>query len=159
MNIGQTASSVNFKIKVTQKRQEYTTKIGHEYHLPSTPPPPPVMYLAFHDTKVETLTKTTVLYHLACRSCCGHVGCFVIHTSIFLSSRNNQHHAQICTTALFYILAPTCFGSSLPSSGSFWIRLSYMKIQIDLVVYHTMLVKWPVCRGMSDTSDNARYEH
>jgi hypothetical protein len=23
-----------------------------------------------------------------------------------------------------YMLAPTCFGSSLPSSGSFWIRLS-----------------------------------
>jgi hypothetical protein len=46
---------------------------------------------------------------------------------------------------LLYIPAPTCFGSSLPSSGSFWIRLSYMKIQIGLVVYHIMLVKWPVC--------------
>jgi hypothetical protein len=34
-----------------------------------------------------------------------------------------------------YTLAPTCFGSSLPSSGSFWIRLSYLKIQIDMVVY------------------------
>jgi hypothetical protein len=45
-------------------------------------------------------------------------------------SRNNQHNAQICTTALFYMLAPTCFGSSLPSSGGFWIRLSYFKIQI-----------------------------
>jgi hypothetical protein len=32
-----------------------------------------------------------------------------------------------------YMLAPTCFGSSLPSSGSFWIRLSYVKIQIDMV--------------------------
>jgi hypothetical protein len=49
--------------------------------------------------------------------------------------RNNRHHAQICATALFYILAPICFGSSLPSSGSFWIRLSYMKMRIDLVVY------------------------
>jgi hypothetical protein len=48
---------------------------------------------------------------------------------------NNQHNAQICTTALFYMLAPTCFGSSLPSSGSFWISLSYVKIQIDMVVY------------------------
>jgi hypothetical protein len=37
-----------------------------------------------------------------------------------------------------YMLAPACFGSSLPSSGSFWIRLSYMKIQIDLVVNHIM---------------------
>jgi hypothetical protein len=34
-----------------------------------------------------------------------------------------------------YMLDPTCFGSSLPSSGSFWIRLSYVKIQIDMVVY------------------------
>jgi hypothetical protein len=49
-------------------------------------------------------------------------------------SGNNQHYAQLCTTALFCILAPTCFSSSLPSSGSFWICLSYMKIQIDLVV-------------------------
>jgi hypothetical protein len=60
---------------------------------------------------------------------------------IIRRSRNNQHYAQICTTALFYILAPTCFGSSFPSSGSFWIRLSYMKIQIDSVVYHIVLVK------------------
>jgi hypothetical protein len=50
-------------------------------------------------------------------------------------SRNNQHNAQICTTALFYMLAATCFGSSLPSSGIFWIRLSYVKIQIDMAVY------------------------
>jgi hypothetical protein len=63
-------------------------------------------------------------------------------------SRNNQHNAQICTTVLFYMLAPTCFGGSLPSSGSFWIRLSYAKIHIDTVVYHIMLVKWPVCQSV-----------
>jgi hypothetical protein len=57
---------------------------------------------------------------------------------IIRRSRNNQHYAQICTTALFYTLAPTCFGINLPSSGSFRIRLSYMKIHIDLVVYHIM---------------------
>jgi hypothetical protein len=57
---------------------------------------------------------------------------------IIRRSRNNQRYAQICNTALFYMLAPTCFGSSLPSSGSFCIRLSYMKIQIDLVVNHIM---------------------
>jgi hypothetical protein len=34
-------------------------------------------------------------------------------------SRNNQHYELIVTTPLFYILANTCFGSSLPSSGSF----------------------------------------
>jgi hypothetical protein len=72
--------------------------------------------------------------------------CSVAYLNILLvSSRNNQHYAQIFTTALFYILAATCFGSSLASSGSFWIHLSYKKIQIDLVVYHIMLVKWPVC--------------
>jgi hypothetical protein len=43
-------------------------------------------------------------------------------------SRNNQHYTQICTTALFHMLVPTPFGTSLPSSRSFWIRLSYMKI-------------------------------
>jgi hypothetical protein len=57
---------------------------------------------------------------------------------IIRHSRNNQYNTQICTTALLYILAPTCFGSSLPSSGGFWIRLSYVKIQIDMVVYHIM---------------------
>jgi hypothetical protein len=57
-----------------------------------------------------------------------------------ISRSNDQQYTQICTTALFYIPAPTCFGSSLPTSGCFWIRLSYMKIQIDLVVYHIMLV-------------------
>jgi hypothetical protein len=34
-----------------------------------------------------------------------------------------------------YMLALTYFGSGLPSSGTFWIRLSYVKIQIDMVVY------------------------
>jgi hypothetical protein len=67
---------------------------------------------------------------------------------IIRHSRNSQQYAQICTTALFYILAPTCFGSSLPSLRSFWIRLSYMKIQIDLLVYHIMLVMWHVCRSV-----------
>jgi hypothetical protein len=60
-------------------------------------------------------------------------------SSIIRRSRNNQHYAQICTTALFYRLVPACIGSSLPSSGSFPIRLSCMKIQTDLVVYHIML--------------------
>jgi hypothetical protein len=60
---------------------------------------------------------------------------------IIRSSRNNQHYAQICTTAIFYIVAPTCFGSSLASSGSFWVCPSYMKIQTNLAVYHIMLVK------------------
>jgi hypothetical protein len=41
-----------------------------------------------------------------------------------------------------YMLAPTCFGSSLPSSGSFWIRLSYVKIQVDIDLY------FHVCRSV-----------
>jgi hypothetical protein len=63
---------------------------------------------------------------------------------IIRRSGNNQHNAQICTTALFYILGPTCFGSSLPSSGSFWIRLNC----IDLVVYHIMWLS-DLCVGLS----------
>jgi hypothetical protein len=45
-----------------------------------------------------------------------------------------------------YMLVPTCFGSSLPSSESFWIRLSHVKIQIDMVVYH---IKWLTCVATS----------
>jgi hypothetical protein len=41
------------------------------------------------------------------------VPCIIRH------SRSDQQYALICTTALFYTPAPTCFGSSLPSSGSF----------------------------------------
>jgi hypothetical protein len=61
------------------------------------------------------------------------------------NSRNNQHNAQNLyrTTALFYLLAPTCFGSSLPSSGSFWVRLSYVRIQIDTVVYLKYITALP----------------
>jgi Ca2+/H+ antiporter len=72
--------------------------------------------------------------------------CLMFLLCIIRRSRNNQHYAQIWTTALFYtsILAPTYFGSSLLSSGRFRLRLSYMKIHIDLVVYHIMLVKWPM---------------
>jgi hypothetical protein len=49
-------------------------------------------------------------------------------------SRNNQHYALICTTPLFYLLAPTCFGSSLPSSGSFFDQSELLEIQIDWVL-------------------------
>jgi hypothetical protein len=53
-------------------------------------------------------------------------------------SINNQHYALICTTSLFYILAPTCFDSSLPSSGSFLDPSELLEIQIEWVVYHVM---------------------
>jgi hypothetical protein len=54
------------------------------------------------------------------------------------SSRNNQHYALICTTSLFYILALTCFGSSLPSLGSFLDPSELLEIQIEWMVYHIM---------------------
>jgi hypothetical protein len=37
---------------------------------------------------------------------------------IIRRSGNDQQHALICTTPLFYILSLTYFGSSLPSSGT-----------------------------------------
>jgi hypothetical protein len=54
------------------------------------------------------------------------------------SSRNNQQYALICTTPLFYTLAPIFFSSSLPSSGSFLDPSELLEIQIEWVVYHIM---------------------
>src|SRR5215510_2939430 len=55
---------------------------------------------------------------------------------IIRCSRNDQQYALICTTPLFYTLAPTCFGSSLPSSGSILDPSELLEIQIEWVVYH-----------------------
>jgi hypothetical protein len=49
--------------------------------------------------------------------------------------RKNQQYALICTTPLFYVLAFTCFGSSLPSSGSAIDSSELLEIQIEWVVY------------------------
>jgi hypothetical protein len=49
--------------------------------------------------------------------------------------RKNQQYALICTTPLFYVLAATCFGSSLPSSGSVFDPYELPEIQIEWVVY------------------------
>jgi hypothetical protein len=54
---------------------------------------------------------------------------------IIRRSRNNQHHALGCTTPVFYILAATCFGSSLPSSGVFLGPPELLEIQIEWAVY------------------------
>jgi hypothetical protein len=54
---------------------------------------------------------------------------------IIRCSINDQQYALICTTALFCITAPTCFGSSLPSSGSFSNPYELLEIQIEWVVY------------------------
>jgi hypothetical protein len=50
---------------------------------------------------------------------------------IIRRSRNNEHYALICTSPLFNILAPTCFGSSLPSSGIFLDPSELLEIQIE----------------------------
>jgi hypothetical protein len=66
------------------------------------------------------------------------------------SNTNNQYYALIYTIHLFYILAPTCFDSSLPSSGSFLDPSELFGIQIEWVVYHVMcgyVACVPDCRG------------
>jgi hypothetical protein len=44
---------------------------------------------------------------------------------------NNQNYALNCTTPFFNILVPTCFDSSLPSSGSFLDPSELLEIQIE----------------------------
>jgi hypothetical protein len=69
---------------------------------------------------------------------------------IIRRSRNNQHYALNCTTPLFCILAPTCFGSSLPSSGSLLDPSELLEIQIEWVVYHILcgyVACVPECHG------------
>jgi hypothetical protein len=74
--------------------------------------------------------------------------------NIFLNKitqiRNDQQYALICNTPLFYVLAPTCFGSSVPSTGSFLDPYGLLEIQIEWVVYHIMrgyVSCVPDCRG------------
>jgi hypothetical protein len=66
--------------------------------------------------------------------------------------RKDQQYALICTTPLFYVLASTCFSSSLPSSGSLLDPPELLVIQIELVVYHIMcgyVTRGPDCHGNS----------
>jgi hypothetical protein len=71
-------------------------------------------------------------------------------TKAVLCVRNDQQYALICTTHLFYVLAPACFGISLPSSGSFLDSSELPEIQVERVVYHIMcgyVTCVPECRG------------
>jgi hypothetical protein len=52
--------------------------------------------------------------------------------------RNYQQYSLICNTPLFYVLALTCFGSSLLLSGSFLEPSELLEIQIEWVVYHIL---------------------
>jgi hypothetical protein len=63
---------------------------------------------------------------------------YLFHWEINLCSRNDHQYALICTTPLFYILAPTCFANSLPSSGSFLDPSELLEIQIEWVLCHVM---------------------
>jgi hypothetical protein len=56
---------------------------------------------------------------------------------------------------LIYILASTCFGGSLPSTGSFLDSSELLEIQIEWVVYHMMcgyVASVPECRGFGTTA-------
>jgi hypothetical protein len=70
----------------------------------------------------------------------GYLGTYgtIFGSYVYSCSRNNQYYALIFTTPLFYILAPTCFGSSLRSSGSLLDPSELLEIQIEWVVYHIM---------------------
>jgi hypothetical protein len=57
------------------------------------------------------------------------------HVVELINTKHNLHHYFIHIR----MLAATCFGRSLPSLENFWIRLSYVKIHIDMVVYHIRL--------------------
>jgi hypothetical protein len=53
---------------------------------------------------------------------------------IIRRSRNDKQYALIFTTPSFYIRALTCFGSSLPSSGSFLDPTELLQIQTHWVL-------------------------
>jgi hypothetical protein len=64
--------------------------------------------------------------------------------------RKDQQYALICTTPLFYVLAPTRFSSSVLSSGSFLDPPKLLEIWIEWVAYRIMcgyMTCVPDCRG------------
>jgi hypothetical protein len=63
------------------------------------------------------------------------------------SIRNDQQYSVICTTPVFYVVAPTCSGSSLPSSDSFLDPSELLDTQIEWVVYHIIRLSG-LCAGL-----------
>jgi hypothetical protein len=55
-------------------------------------------------------------------------------------------HFLIPSTPLFYILAPTRFGSSMPLSGSSLDPSELLENQIEWLIYHMMCGYVTVCR-------------
>jgi hypothetical protein len=60
-----------------------------------------------------------------------YVICILVYYFVLFKYEFNQHYALLCITLLFYILAPKCFGSSLPSSGSFLDPSELLEMQIE----------------------------
>jgi hypothetical protein len=56
--------------------------------------------------------------------------CLVFYHA-FSDIAKNQQYALNFTTPLFNIQAPTCFGSGLPSSGSFLDSSELLEMQIE----------------------------
>jgi hypothetical protein len=63
-------------------------------------------------------------------SLCSQIVCTIL--------KKTQQYALICTTPLFYVLAPACFCSSLPSSGSVLDPSELLEVQIGWVVCYIM---------------------
>jgi hypothetical protein len=76
----------------------------------------------------------------------GQIIIIIIVVVVVVAINNTMH--KFAPLLYSYMLAPTCIGSSLPSLGSFWIRLSYVEIQIDMAVYHIMWLNG-LCVGVS----------
>jgi hypothetical protein len=58
----------------------------------------------------------------------------------YLPCRNAYKHSELnVTSSLQSQMAPTCFGSSLPSSGSFLDPSALLEIQVERGVYHIIL--------------------
>jgi hypothetical protein len=73
-------------------------------------------------------------------------------------SKNNKQYALICTAPLFYVLAPTCFGSGLPSRESVldhsdlpeieWVGyLKYIQIQRIILILFIRYTECPRRKG------------
>jgi hypothetical protein len=61
-------------------------------------------------------------------------------------SINNQHYELNYITSLFNVQVPTCFGSSLPSSGSFLDPCELLE-QIGGISYNVYVACVPECCG------------
>jgi hypothetical protein len=77
----------------------------------------------FEDDAVTCMNTQNIVISdkvkLSTRSDNVRVSAHEVHTYVCGINHLILYYALICTTHLFHILAPTYFGSSLPSSGSF----------------------------------------